>query len=65
MGHTVAHARICARFRTKTAIADNMSIGNKKLNALECLREDLSCGTISFFGSDPENANLLGLPSYT
>jgi hypothetical protein len=31
----------------------HMSIGNKKLNALECLREDLSCGTISFFWVRP------------
>jgi hypothetical protein len=50
-----------ARFRTKTAI-DSSHVHWQQMNALECLREDLSCGTISCFGSDPEKSKLLGLP---
>jgi hypothetical protein len=40
-----------------------MSIGNK-MNALECLREDIFWYNF-IFGSDPENAKLLGLPKTT
>jgi hypothetical protein len=54
MGHTVAHARICRVFALKQRLLTaHMSIGNK----IRGMPEDLSCGTISFFGSDPENAN--------
>jgi hypothetical protein len=52
----------CAALKQRLLTA-HMSIGNK-MNALEW-REDLSCGTIFFFGSDPENAKLLGLQKAT
>jgi hypothetical protein len=61
MGHTVAMRAFGALLEQRLLTA-HMSIGNKT-NALECLREDLSCGTIST--GSLKIAGLLGPKSYT